>query len=102
MLLMSQSKFFNFLSLFAFVLPSHTLTSGPRRLLAVSQRHDEVGLGQRLMTRRGGEQRRLDDVVGGGRRGADLAELAGEVWRAETAIGLQADAAVLTEQRTED
>lgn len=56
-------------------------------------------------------QRRLDDLIGGGGRGGrgygvgsdgDLAELPCEVWRAEAAILLQADASILTEQRTED
>lgn len=68
----------------------------------MSQRHEELGPGQRLIGRHGGEQHGLDDLIGGGGRGGDLAELSGEVWRAETAIGLQADAPVLTEQRTED
>ena len=87
------------------------LTSSHRRLLVVSQRHQELRPGQLLI--HGGEQRRLDNLIGGGgQRGGgshgggggegQLAELPSEVWRAETAILLQADAAVLTEQRTED
>lgn len=88
------------------------LTSSHRRLLVVSQRHQELRPGQLLI--HGGEQHGLDDLIGGGGRGGgggghgggggqgQLAELPREVWRAETAILLQADAAVLTEQRTED
>lgn len=63
-------------------------------------------MGQLLIGCHGGEQHGLDDLIGGGGRGGggdgDLAELAGEGRRAETAVRLQADASVLTEQRTED
>lgn len=85
-------------------------TRRTRRLLVVSQRHEELRLGQLLIGRHGGEQRGLDDLIGGGGGGqggsggrdGDLAELAGEGRRAETAVRLQADASILAEQRTED
>lgn len=94
------------------------LTSSPPRLLVRSQRQEKLRPGQLLIGCHGREQRWFDDLIGGGGRGScsyssgggsgggrgnrDLAELPGEVWWAETAILLQADASVLTEQRTQD
>ena len=90
------------------------LTSRPCYPLVLSQRQQELRLSQRLIGRPRGEDAGLDDLIGGERRGwggcgcsrggadGDLAELSCEVRRAETAISLQTDASVLTEQRAED
>lgn len=81
------------------------LTCGRRRHAVLAERQQELRPHQRLIGRRGGGRRRLDDLIGGGGAGGrdgDLAELPGEVGGAEAAIRLQADAAVLTEQRAED
>lgn len=83
-------------------------------LLKLSQRHEELWLGQLLIGRHGRQQRRFDHLIGGGRgRGGtvgcgqggghgDLAELPSEGGRTEAAVRLQADASVLTQQRAED
>lgn len=90
-------------------------SSHGHRLLVLSQGHEELRLGQLLIGRHGGQQRRFDHFIGGGGgRGStvcggghggghrDLAELPGEGWRAEAAIRLQAHASILTQQRAED
>ena len=69
----------------------------------------ELRPGQLLVGR---QQRRFDDLIGGGgraggggggrRRDGDVAELSGEVGGTEAAVLLETDAAVLTEQRTDD
>lgn len=81
------------------------LTCGRRRRPVLAERQQELRPHQLLIGCRGGGPRRLDDLIGGGGAGGrdgDLAELPGEVSGAEAAVHLQADAAVLTEQRAED
>lgn len=90
-------------------------SSHGHRLLKLSQRHEELRLGQLLIGHHGGQQRRFDHLIGGGRgRGSaagsgghggsdgDLAELPGEGGRTEAAVRLQADTSVLAQQRAED
>lgn len=60
-------------------------------------------MGQHLLIGcQGGAGRWLLDVIGGGRGDRDVAELPGEVGRAQAAVLLDADAPILTQQGAQD